>query len=1284
MLAGDQRRPRPARARGARRVRRRRIGAALLLSAALAATTAAAWAYWSATATPGSVGAAVAASVNQGATPTASAAAGRKVTVSWGASELSNGHAVDGYVVKRYDAVSGALQTTHTGCAGTISAESCIEIGVPTGQWKYSVTPVIATNWRGPEGLKSGVVTVSAATISLSKTLFGAPLPATTTGSLAGFADGEGVTYRLDAATALTGSPSSVGSAGTATISSLQIPSTTDGAHTVYALGDASPVASVASIAIVVDTTAPTVSAVLEPTPNGAGWNNSSPVAVTLSADDGTGSGIDHLRYTTDGSDPVSSGTAQDYAAALSISTDTNVRFYATDLAGNASAVQSQLVKIDVTAPVNVLSLSNVSGGAFKSGTTIFYRGADAGSFTLTNAGTDAGGSGPASSATAALSGTATGWSHSPSVVATPSGGPYVSASFGWSAGSASSPGENVTGTDVAGNTTISGLTFTPDSAAPATGALTVNGVAGSGAGTASVSTTGSFAIVRTDYTDGGSGLSSSVLTRETATLSSTDGIAAGTCGTYGSPSVLTGQPAQTVTGPTCQRYTLTGTDRVGNVATISTVAKVDSTGPSTPGLTLSAATGNTYVSGTTVFINSQSGRSGGFQVAATTTDADSGIAKVNFPVLTGFASGDGDDTSSPYATTYAWSGAVGASGSKTVTATNTVTNTATAAFTVTPDTTAPATGALTVNGSATASVSSTGSFAIVRTDYTDGGSGLSSSVLTRETATLSSTDAIAAGTCGTYGTASVIVGQPAQTVTGPSCYRYTLTGTDNVGNVSATTSIVKVDTTAPSAPGLTLSGATGNTYTTGSAVFVNAQAGRSGSFQIAATTTDADSGIQKVNFPVLTGFTSGDGDDASTPFATTYTWTGAVGATGTKTVTSTNTVTATATSTFTITPDTTVPATGALTVNGSASTSFSKTGSYSIVRTDYTDGGAGLLSSTLTLETAAMSSTDGLAAGTCGTYGTASVIVGNPAQTVTGPSCYRYTLTGTDNVGNVSATTSIVKVDTTNPSAPALTLSGATGNTYVSGTTVLISNKAANSGSFQIAAATTDADSGMQKVNFPTLTGFASGQGDDATSPFSTTYSWTGAVGATGAQTVTATNNATGTNTSTFTVTPDITSPTITSIVSKEAGGAAGDGKLEVGDQLIITMSEELRIIGFPTTFTGAETRGAGGLLSLPNVKLNIPNFTNGVIDTGDTSYIGTGLLCGILGCSPGTVNFTGTVGLSVGNTVVTLTVSTVTGDDPAAGSGVLAFAPGSALQDRVGNAATATFSTASNFKLF
>src|SRR5439155_5538027 len=109
-------------------------------------------------------------------------------------------------------------------------------------------------------------------------------------GGFSGVDGGEGVTYRLAGAAALPGSPTSVATNGSARITSLAIPkSGGDGAHTVYALGDAPYYASAASAGVVVDTTAPSTAASLSPTANGAGWNNTAPVSVTLSADDGSG-----------------------------------------------------------------------------------------------------------------------------------------------------------------------------------------------------------------------------------------------------------------------------------------------------------------------------------------------------------------------------------------------------------------------------------------------------------------------------------------------------------------------------------------------------------------------------------------------------------------------------------------------------------------------------------------------------------------------------------------------------------------------------------------------------------------------------------------------------------------------------------------------------------------------------------------------------------------------------------------------------------------------------------
>ncbi len=360
--------------------------------------------------------------------------------------------------------------------------------------------------------------------------------------------------------------------------------------------------------------------------------------------------------------------------------------------------------------------------------------------------------------------------------------------------------------------------------------------------------------------------------------------------------SPFTDNAAGGVTTGHCYRYDYVVQDNVGNTTTYaSSDVKVDTSGPAAPSVSLSGASGDTFVSGGTVYVNAQAGRSGGFQASAATTDGDSGVSKVNFPGPSGFTSGGGDVVGAPFQTSYSWSGAVSASGSQTVTAYNNAGLTSTGGFTVTPDTSDPTGGALTVNGTAatgagSSSSNSGGSWTIGAIgDYADSGSGLASSTLTRQSASLSSSDGLVAGVCGAFGSATTIGSRAtpvAQSLSGPSCYLYTLTGVDNVGNRVSISTTVKVDTSAPAAPSVSLSGASGDTFVSGGTVYVNAQAGRSGSFQASATSTDADSGVLKLSFPTLAGFTSGGGDDASSPFSSAYSWSGAVSASGSQTVT--------------------------------------------------------------------------------------------------------------------------------------------------------------------------------------------------------------------------------------------------------------------------------------------------------------------------------------------------------------------------------------------------------------
>jgi hypothetical protein len=234
--------------------------------------------------------------------------------------------------------------------------------------------------------------------------------------------------------------------------------------------------------------------------------------------------------------------------------------------------VTSYTWTVDTIAPTQSVTLASGAANAYLSGSTLYYKGnASTGSFRLLDAVSD-GGSGPASATFPSIA--TTGWSHGTDTVTTPSGGPYSSSTFSWSSNPSVPTGYSVTGADVAGNTTARSLTFVNDTTAPASGAVTINGTtATAGGSTSSVTNSTSFSIgSRTDYTDGGSGLRSSQLTVQSESLFGS------TCGALGSGGPFTA--ATTVTGTTqpsgiqagyCYVYTLTGTDNVGNVASLST-----------------------------------------------------------------------------------------------------------------------------------------------------------------------------------------------------------------------------------------------------------------------------------------------------------------------------------------------------------------------------------------------------------------------------------------------------------------------------------------------------------------------------------------------------------------------------------------------------------------------------------------------------------------------------------------------------------------------------------------
>ncbi|WP_168928708.1 beta strand repeat-containing protein [Sinomonas albida] len=103
---------------------------------------------------------------------------------------------------------------------------------------------------------------------------------------------------------------------------------------------------------VISDGTAPTVSVTsISPPPNAAGYDNVSPVVVTLAAvDEAGGSGVTSLTYTLDGGQPVTLAASTTSVSVAGDGTHTLV-YSATDRAGNVSANQSLTLRIDTQAP---------------------------------------------------------------------------------------------------------------------------------------------------------------------------------------------------------------------------------------------------------------------------------------------------------------------------------------------------------------------------------------------------------------------------------------------------------------------------------------------------------------------------------------------------------------------------------------------------------------------------------------------------------------------------------------------------------------------------------------------------------------------------------------------------------------------------------------------------------------------------------------------------------------------------------------------------------------------
>ena len=832
----------------------------------------------------------------------------------------------------------------------------------------------------------------------------------------------------------------------------------------------------------------------------------------------------------------------------------------------------------DTVNPSNSLSLNlqSPAGSSFLSGATVFYRGTgggSGGSFKIRNAVAD-GGSGPASSTTAALGGSTGGWSHSASTVSAPSGGPYDSNTFTWTEGTTSSPSEVVTGADSAGNTAAAGtLTFTNDSTGPTGGSVSY---------TNSYLTTTSVTVTLTDGSDGaGSGVNTSteILQRASATLSN------GSCGGFGSFSDLATDPAlsypdTTVASGNCYQYRYKVFDNVGNPTTFTSanVARID-TGLPTNALSLatSPAPVGAFLSGTTLFYKSDA--VGSFKLVNLVTDPESGPASATFPVVSAagwthaaetVSSGTGSAPTINYTSSlYSWTANPNApvAAARTFTSADVATNTsANTVLTFTTDTTAPTGGVLNVNGAGatsgtgSSSFNTSGSFPIgTRTDYNaDTGSGFASSVLTVEVGTLS------ANACSGFGAPTPIVSNPSQSGLADGCYRYTLTGKDNVGNTTAITTTVKVDTVAPST--------TDNTASIGNAW-------RKTSATVVLSPSDTGSGVATTYYTTNgTTPTTSSSTGTSILLSATGIYTikyfsvdNAGNSEGVKpagtqiridTVLPTNSL-ALATSPVPV---------GAFLSGTNLYFKSNAVGSFKLVNT-VTDTDSGPASATFPL----VSATNWIHAaetvsGGSGPYTSSMYSWTSGAVT---PSGAQATFTSADVATNTSANTVLAFVPDTTATAPILTFPASAG---------FYNNTTWNAGcaSAICGTAAADAGSGIQKIEVSVQQGAGNywngstfGSASQVFNVATGTTSWSYAFAATNFPTevsytvsVRMTDNVGNVSTSTTaTFTIDRTTPTVSTLQLKNNGVA---GKIEKGDQIILTFSEQMSVSSLCSTWSG------------------------------------------------------------------------------------------------------------------
>ncbi len=738
---------------------------------------------------------------------------------------LSNGTAVSGYLIKRYNASTLAPQTIGSGCTGTITALTCTENAVPTGQWRYSVTPVFAANWMGAESAMSTTVVVDATpptgTIGYTNGYQVGKYVSITLTSSSGVGSVNGQLQRTSAqfvngACETFGVWSNVGPANPGSpISDTSVSNSTCYQYR-YVLTDSlgfTFTATTSSVAWV-----DYAGAVRYETPGVVmQWRlGDSPSVNGTAAADSAGTNVG----------TYSSGVTEGLTGDLPNDSNTAAGFngtsgYVEDLTPTGLPVGNATRSVEIwfkTTSTNQQTLFTYGSRSSESEfglmltdearylTAWGYGASNDLTFELSQAEND----GRWHQIVETYDGTNIEIYIDGSVLATQKATRNtIIDRYGFQLGAIVVPNDTYSGSYFAGSldelsvynvaltaTNVQnhyqlGANTNTDSTGPTGGSIAVSGLGGTGG---LYSTSATLHVTMAKGTDPSGVASTGALEFESiAPLASTAG-ADGVCGTFGALTLVATDPSTpstlAVTDNQCYVLEYSVPDVLGNYTTYSTgIIKVDTTAPPLPTLAFSALTA-TAAPGTiayTLYYRPTS-PSGSFTVKATSVDPTSGIATYSFPTL----GTNWTMTGSGATRTYGWTSTPSGSGNETVTVTNNAGLSSSAFFMVIPDSTGPTAGSISyLNGT-----QATTSTPITFVSGTDAGSGIATTSILRRTATLIGT------TCGTYGQyTSIIANATASPYTDSTlsvnrCYQYELTQTDAVGNATTTTStnVLKVN----------------------------------------------------------------------------------------------------------------------------------------------------------------------------------------------------------------------------------------------------------------------------------------------------------------------------------------------------------------------------------------------------------------------------------------------------------------------------------------------------------